>query len=147
MSSLLPEFMGEEYLAWSNSTSHTDSHPLLEGLVRSYVSAQAGIQNRRNPSGDLWSGGLSEAKFTAQGLPFEGDWGRPQRDGPALRALALVPYAHWLLDRAFPADIEYVHDNMYNPHAMRQEGNVIKNDLEEVASNWHREGFDLWEEV
>lgn len=68
-------------------------------------------------------------------------------DGPALRALALIPYAHFLLDRAWPADIAYVRSHLYDIHEIRQEGKVIKNDLEEVGGGWWLPGFDLWEEV
>jgi glucoamylase len=69
------------------------------------------------------------------------------RDGPALRALAMIPYAHYLLDRGWPADIAYVEDKLYNPTTLRQAGSVIKNDLEEVGGGWWLESFDLWEEV
>jgi glucoamylase len=69
------------------------------------------------------------------------------RDGPALRALAMITYAHYLLDRGWPADIAYVEDKLYNPTALRQAGSVIKNDLEEVGGGWWLESFDLWEEV
>ncbi len=68
-------------------------------------------------------------------------------DGPALRALVLIPYANYLLDRAFAADGPYVRQHLYDPHAIRRAGNVIKNDLEEVAGGWWASGFDLWEEV
>lgn len=50
-----------------------------------------------NPSGDLSSGGLGEAKFHVDSTEFTGDWGRPQRDGPALRAAALIAYGKWLV--------------------------------------------------
>jgi glucoamylase len=69
------------------------------------------------------------------------------RDGPALRALAMIPYAHFLLDRRWPADINYVRHHLYCPSALRQAGSTIKNDLEEVAGGWWQETFDLWEEV
>jgi glucoamylase len=69
------------------------------------------------------------------------------RDGPALRVLALIPYANFLLDRGYPADLQYIHDNLYNPNAIREPGRVIKNDLEEVGGGWWLGGFDLWEEV
>jgi glucoamylase len=59
----------------------------------------------------------------------------------------LIPYAHFLLDRAHPADTAYVRDNLYDPTQIRQAGKVIKNDLEEVAGGWWATGFDLWEEV
>jgi glucoamylase len=69
------------------------------------------------------------------------------RDGPALRALAIIPYINYLLDRAFPADITYVKENLYDPQHIRRLGKVVKNDLEEVAGGWWASGFDLWEEV
>lgn len=156
LSSLLPEFLPDEYLQPWDEQWHSDAplarthekrHPLLEGLVRSYASFQADIQAQPNPSGDLWTGGLSEPKFQVSGEAFTASWGRPQRDGPALRALAIIPYAHWLLDRGFPADQAYVRESLYDPHALRRPGSVIKNDLEEVANSWDKPGFDLWEEV
>ena len=36
------------------------------------------------------SGGLGEPKFNVDGSAFQGAWGRPQDDGPALRAIALT---------------------------------------------------------
>lgn len=68
-------------------------------------------------------------------------------DGPALRALSLIPYALFLLDRAYSADITYVRENLYDSSKLREAGKVIKNDLEEVGGGWWRPGFDLWEEV
>lgn len=115
--------------------------------MRSYAASQAKIQSTPNPSGDLWTGGLNEPKFHVTGDSFTGSWGRPQRDGPALRALSLIPYAHWLLDRGFPADVAYVRESLYDPSAVRRPGSVIKNDLEEVSNGWQKPGFDLWEEV
>ncbi|BEJ12228.1 hypothetical protein CspHIS471_0206880 [Cutaneotrichosporon sp. HIS471] len=156
ISSLLSQFLPESYLIpwdarWSSDAplqrAHKASHPLLEGLVRSYATFQARIQSNPNPSGDLWTGGLSEPKFDVSGSAFTGSWGRPQRDGPALRALALIPYAHWLLDRGFPADLAYVRESLYDPDSLRRPGSVVKNDLEEVANSWYKASFDVWEEV
>ena len=151
---MLPFFIPETYLKPWETTAlaaptayDNDTYALFEGLVRSYVTAQTSIQETPNPSGSLWTGGLSEPKFTVAGEPFTGSWGRPQRDGPALRALALIPYAHYLLDRDFPADKDYVTQHLYNPTVFRKGGSVIKNDLEEVANAWWLSSFDLWEEV
>lgn len=72
---------------------------------------------------------------------------RAHRDGPALRALTLIPYANFLLDRGHSSDLEYIRNVLYKKDQLRAEGSVIKNDLEEVASTWWAEGFDLWEEV
>lgn len=68
-------------------------------------------------------------------------------DGPPLRALALIPYAHFLLDRGGFLDSEYVAENLYDSTAIRRPGSLIKNDLEEIAHGCFKEGFDLWEEV
>ncbi|WVQ66144.1 uncharacterized protein L199_004322 [Kwoniella botswanensis] len=129
----------------SSNSENISSHDEL--LLRAYIQSQIPIQTRSNPSGGLENGGLNEPKFQIDGSPFLGDWGRPQRDGPALRALTLIPYAHFLLNRGYPADRTYVKENLYNPDKIRGTGNVIKNDLEEVAHGWWKRGFDLWEEV
>ena len=68
-------------------------------------------------------------------------------DGPALRALAIIPYANYLLDRAWPADLDYVAKELWHRDQLRALGSVIKNDLEEVGGTWWKTGFDLWEEV
>jgi glucoamylase len=59
----------------------------------------------------------------------------------------MIPYAHFLLDRGWATDVEYVERHLYNPTALRRVGSVIKNDLEEVGGGWWLESFDLWEEV
>lgn len=69
----------------------------LQPLIHEYISAQAKVQVITNPSGDLESGGLGEAKFNVDETSFNESWGRPQRDGPALRAITLATYAEWLI--------------------------------------------------
>lgn len=71
----------------------------------------------------------------------------PYRDGPALRAIAVMIYANFLLDRGFPSDVSYVQQRIYDPRHLKSPGRVLKNDLEEVAHGWSKGGFDLWEEV
>ena len=44
-------------------------------------------------------GGLGEPKYNIRGgsiTAFTGSWGRPQRDGPALRSTTLINYANYL---------------------------------------------------
>ena len=63
----------------------------LQSHIEDYLKAQAILQTVSNPSGSLSSGsGLGEPKFNIDGTRFNGAWGRPQRDGPALRAIALM---------------------------------------------------------
>ena len=75
--------------------------------------------------------GLGEPKFHVDGAPFTGPWGRPQNDGPALRAYTLTRWARVLLAR---------HENIDSLLA------VIRADLDYVADRWRDPSFDLWEE-
>jgi glucoamylase len=65
-----------------------------------YVHAQAKLQTVSNPSGTFLPQGLglAEPKYQVDGTRFNGAWGRPQRDGPALRAIALMTFSNWLID-------------------------------------------------
>ncbi|MHC4615112.1 MAG: glycoside hydrolase family 15 protein [Planctomycetota bacterium] len=88
------------------------------------------------------STGLGEPKFHVDGSVFTGEWGRPQSDGPALRAITLIPVAHRRLDQGASADDLrdlYVGDLPAD--------SVIKADLEYVSHHWWAPCFDLWEEV
>jgi glucoamylase len=50
--------------------------------------------------------------------------GRPQRDGPALRAIALISYANWLISNGYTSTAS----NIVWP--------IVKNDLAYVAQYW-----------
>ncbi|KAJ5729558.1 Glucoamylase [Penicillium malachiteum] len=107
----------------------------LETDIRNYVSAQAVLQNVSNPSGTLEDGtGLGEPKFEVNLNPFTGSWGRPQRDGPALRAIAMITYSNYLVERGEKSDVV----DIIWP--------IISNDLAYVGQYWNETGFDLWEE-
>jgi glucoamylase len=69
----------------------------LQSTIQQYISAQAHLQTVSNPSGGLSTGGLGEPKLNVDETAFTGAWGRPQRDGPALRATALIAYANYLI--------------------------------------------------
>ncbi|RKF81064.1 Glucoamylase [Golovinomyces cichoracearum] len=104
--------------------------------VENYITAQARIQTVINPSGDLSTGaGLGEPKFNVDASPFAGPWGRPQRDGPALRATTLITYSKWLINTNHKSTVtEFIWP-------------IIQNDLHYIAQYWNKTGFDLWEEV
>ena len=85
--------------------------------------------------------GLGEPKFHANGSAFNGPWGRPQNDGPALRAIALVHFANILLSEG---EETYVRTQLYDTLMPTQ--SVIKADLEYVAYHWRDASFDIWEE-
>ena len=107
----------------------------LQSKIDDYVSAQAKIQTVSNPSGGPDSGGLGEPKFNVDLTAFTGAWGRPQRDGPPLRATALILYANWLLSNGGRAQ------------ALGKVWPVIAKDLAYTVKYWNQTGFDLWEEV
>ncbi|KAF1954058.1 putative glycosyl hydrolase, family 15 [Byssothecium circinans] len=106
--------------------------------IQLYAKTQAILQTVSNPSGALGSGrGLAEPKYYSNLTRFNGPWGRPQRDGPALRATALITYSRWLLESNNAADFTEA-NNIWD---------IIQNDLNYVAQYWNQTGFDLWEEV
>ncbi|KAI1503060.1 carbohydrate-binding module family 20 protein [Biscogniauxia marginata] len=109
----------------------------LQQYVEDYIHSQAVLQTVTNPSGTfLPSGaGLGEPKYKVDGTRYNGAWGRPQRDGPALRAIALITYSNWLVS------------NGQKGKARTVVWPVISNDLSYVGQYWNATGFDLWEEV
>ena len=107
----------------------------LQQKIDDYVSAQAFLQGVSNPSGGPDSGGLGEPKFKVDRTAFTDGWGRPQRDGPALRATALTIYANWLIAHG-KAD-----------QAANTIWPVIAKDLAYTVKYWNATGYDLWEEV
>ncbi|GAP83733.1 putative glucoamylase [Rosellinia necatrix] len=108
----------------------------LQKEIANYIVSQAKLQTVSNPSGDLSDGrGLGEAKYLVDGSAFTGGWGRPQRDGPALRAITMIGYSKWLVA------------NGYTSTANTLVWPIIRNDLAYVAQYWNQTGFDLWEEV
>jgi glucoamylase len=120
-------------------------------LLESYISLSTKVQRTPNPSGtfsDLTS--LGEPKFLTSGEPFTGSWGRPQRDGPALRAITLMSYLR-AYNETHPdiwisaEERNKVFRDLYS--ADLPADSVIKADLEYTARYWRDNGFDLWEEV
>lgn len=66
--------------------------------------------------------GLGEPKFHVDGEPFLGPWGRPQNDGPAIRAWAML-------------------------RTTGQFNEGVRADLDYIQKEWRSPDFDLWEEV
>ena len=85
---------------------------------------------------------LGEPIFDVSGQPFVGPWGRPQNDGPALRAIV---FTKWALTLIKQGKTDFVKKYLYNGEWPAN--TLIKRDLEYVASEWNNPCFDLWEEV
>ncbi|KIJ62526.1 carbohydrate-binding module family 20 protein [Hydnomerulius pinastri MD-312] len=126
-SSLVFKELIDQYTAGGSSSLRT--------LIDEFVTAEANIQQVTNPSGTVSTGGLGEPKFMINETAFTGAWGRPQRDGPALRSTAIITYANWLIANG---NTTYVTNTLWP---------IIKLDLDYVANNWNATTFDLWEEI
>lgn len=87
---------------------------------------------------------LGEPKFYLDGRAYDGPWGRPQSDGPALRALTLMRLAYTLIK---DNEIKYVRTHLYGGGLEPQSMGAIKMDLEYIAHHWQEKNYDLWEEV
>lgn len=103
-------------------------------------------------------GGLGEVKFHVNGDVFRGPWGRPQNDGPAIRALSLMQWREHLKQKG---DSLYQHSELYASSLPAM--SAIKRDLEYVAHTYYHTNadgsghiipiaqrstdFDVWEEV
>lgn len=79
--------------------------------------------------------GLGKAKFHVDGTPFTGPWCEPQNDGPALRAITLMKFAHSLWQSG---EQQLVRDRLLP---------VIQKDIAFVKNVWPETSCDLWEEL
>jgi glucoamylase len=118
-----------------------ESNPALKShyatLLLDWVHFSRNNQLTPNPSGTV-----GEPKFNADGSAFNGAWGRPQDDGPSLRAITLVRLARIWLAEGKEADVrQLLYDGALPSRS------VIKEDLEYVSNHWQQTCFDLWEEV
>ncbi|ELU41610.1 glycosyl hydrolases family 15 domain-containing protein [Rhizoctonia solani AG-1 IA] len=108
----------------------------LEAALRLYSYSQAKLQNTCNKSG------LPDISHTLQQVAYVATF---CQDGPALRAITLIRFANYLLDRGTGPDRDFVSRFLYNQDTSA--GNsVIKNDLEYTSHMCFDTSYDLWEE-
>jgi hypothetical protein len=80
-------------------------------VLKEYVTESDKLQRTSNPSGDYQGAGIGEPKFNVDGTAYTGSWGRPQTDGPAIRATVLIEFANLLLDSG---ETDYVTSTLYD---------------------------------
>ncbi|MGQ3889484.1 glycoside hydrolase family 15 protein [Legionella sp. CNM-1927-20] len=119
-----------------------DHHFEDKQRLLNYVNWTQKVQNQIDPLPGQHI--LGEPKFYLNGLPFDGPWGRPQHDGPALRALTQIHFAQVLLK---DNELDYVNTHLYNANPLSSSPGTITTDLDFVATHWQEDNFDLWEEV
>ncbi|PWN32105.1 Six-hairpin glycosidase [Meira miltonrushii] len=118
----------------------------LHTIIRDFAKMSIKLQHTANRSGTFQTGGLGEPKFNVDGSSFEADWGRPQNDGPALRAISMLFYANYLLSIDDKEALDYVRSTLYRSSAATS-SSLIKDDLDYVARAWQENSYELWEEV
>ena len=79
-------------------------------------------------------GGLGEPKININKTAYNGEWGRPQNDGPAIRGLNMLKLIRLLND-----DYQYLTKNMIIP--------ILNKDINYIIVNYNKICFDLWEEI
>jgi glucoamylase len=133
-SSLVFKEIIDGYTTGLNTSSSTETS------IHEFVTAESTLQQTSNPSGSLSTGGtgLGEPKFNVNLTAFTGAWGRPQRDGPALRSTALITYANYLLQQGGSSNEDYVTGTLWP---------MIVLDADYVQTYWNQSTFDLWEEI
>lgn len=101
----------------------------IEGKMDSWMSWVERSLDEPDPNAGTIA--LNEPKFTIpDGKPYTGPWCRPQNDGPGLRAITLMAYAHT------------------RKEAVRQRAwTVVERELDWIVANYTSNGCDLWEEV
>lgn len=118
------------------STTNNWNKELISRKIFEYLEFSTKIQKVKTLSD------LGEPKFNVDGSAFNDPWGRPQNDGPAIRAISLIRWANVLISEGKES---IVREKMYD--AKFSATSPIKMDLEYVSHHWKDPSYDIWEEV
>ncbi|KAJ3045862.1 Glucoamylase, intracellular sporulation-specific [Rhizophlyctis rosea] len=118
--------------------AHDPSDSALEKRIWDYAYFERHLQTVPNPSNNI-----AEPKWNVDGTAYTLPWGRPQNDGPALRALTLTNFAHTYLLKHKNASL--ITSILYDSNL--PSSSLIKNNLEFTSHNWPEDTVDLWEEI
>lgn len=130
----------------------------LARTVLKYVNNSYVLQRSDNLSGRGVDGhdesdlrGLGEPKWMVNDKTFDGNWGRPQNDGPALRSLTIFTLLNELalngiaLEDAIEKSALSAELTFKNDKELFEQ--IIYWDVRFILSNWKKDSFDLWEEI
>ncbi len=110
----------------------SDEKKELKKILINYINFEHIIQKQTSNAGDET---LGQPKYNINATVWEGPWGRPQNDGPALRALTMINIANIFIKEH---EDKWVKENLMS---------LITTDLDYVIKMWRRPTYDLWEEV
>jgi glucoamylase len=109
--------------------------------ILAYIQWVTKVQQDSDPNNMDTEG---EPKYYLSGQVYDQPWCRPQNDGPALRAIALIAIANELL--TMPAyGKAWVQQHLYDETLSNPL--PIKRDLEFVSHHWTDDCCDPWEEI
>ncbi|CAO1635989.1 unnamed protein product [Sympodiomycopsis kandeliae] len=119
--------------------------------IQDFITMSIQLQHTSNPSGTFETGGLGEPKFEVDGSAFQGSWGRPQNDGPALRSISAIEYAQHILTTRGNSDpaVKFVKKHLLSSDNLSDLSKklLVRDDLNYIARAWKGQTYELWEEV
>ena len=95
--------------------------------IINYIENETKVQDLETISG------LGEPKININCSPYNGEWGRPQNDGPALRGIMMIK-----IIRLFRYDYEILIKKLILP--------IVMKDIDYLLKNYNKVSFDIWEE-
>lgn len=95
--------------------------------IMNYIENETKVQDLNTRSG------LGEPKINIDCTAFDGEWGRPQNDGPALRGIMMLK-----IIKCFKYKYDIIINKLIIP--------VIMKDLNYILENYDKVSFDIWEE-
>lgn len=101
--------------------------PIYFQSILNYIENESKLQKLKTLSG------LGEPKYNINCTAFNGNWGRPQNDGPALRGIILFK----LIDI-----ISYKYETIIKQLVLP----IIIEDIQYILNNYRKVSFDIWEE-
>jgi glucoamylase len=101
--------------------------PLYFQYILNYLENESKLQDLDTLTG------LGEPKYNIDCSAFNGPWGRPQNDGPALRGMML-----YKIIELFQYKYDTIIRNLILP--------ILIKDLEYIMNNYDKVSYDLWEE-
>ena len=107
----------------------TTKEPIYFQYIINYIENESKLQNLKDTKS-----GLGEPKYEINCKPFQGEWGRPQNDGPALRGIVL-----YQIIRSF----KYKYDTLISTLILP----IILKDLQYILDVYNKTSFDIWEEL
>ena len=102
--------------------------PIYFQYIMNYIENESKLQELETISG------LGEPKYNINCTAFNGSWGRPQNDGPALRGIMLFK-----IIELFNYKYDTIIHNLIVP--------ILVKDLVYIQNNYDKESYDIWEEV